>query len=164
MTFWGPADSNAAQINLARMSSILSLGGIEDHTSSLISLPALIPGVFFVAFQTSAIIFPVSYPALSSLQLSVTSLSSLPHSSLFAAPLFPNKNRKDLSQVTAGQQKVSSQDDRMLRSLPAALASTHPTIQRTAQKALPEPKCGQLITLLTTSTSETSVFILSLIL
>ena len=143
---------------------ILSLGRIVDHMSSLISFPALISVVFFVAFQMSAIIFPVSYQATCSLQLSFTSLSSLPRSSLFAAPLFPNKNRKDLSQVTAGQQKVSSQDDMMLRSLPAALASTHHTIQHTAEKASPEPKRSRLITLLTTSSFETSVFILSLIL
>lgn len=81
----------------------------------------------------SAIIFPVSYETPSSLQLSFTSLSSLLRSTLFAAPLFPNKTSKDLSQVTAGQQEVSSQDDTMLCSLPAALGA-HITPYSTQQK------------------------------
>lgn len=88
----------------------------------------------------SAIIFPVSYETPSSLRLSFTSLSSLLRSTLFAAPLFPNKTSKDLSQVTAGQQEVSSQDDTMLCSLPAALASTHHTIQHAAEKNLARAK------------------------
>jgi len=61
---------------------------------------------------------------------SFTSVSSLLRSSLRVAPLFPNKNTKDLSQITAGQQKVSSQDDTMFRSLPASWASTQPTAQQ----------------------------------
>lgn len=122
-----PADSSTALINLARMSAIQSSGRIADHMSSLISFPDLIPVIFFVAFQLSAIISPVSYQAPSSLQFSFTSFSSLPCSSLFATPLFPKKDREDLSQITAGQQKVSPQDDMMPHSLPSALASTHHT-------------------------------------
>lgn len=115
---------------------ILFLAKRVNHMSSPISFPGFTSVAVFVSFQMSAIIFPISHQIPSSLQHSFTLLSSLPHRSLLAereSPLFPNRHRKDLSQVPAGQQKVSSQDDRMLCSLPATLASTHHIIQHRAK-------------------------------
>lgn len=113
------------------ISMILSLARRVDHMSSPISFPALTSVTVFVFFLMSAIIIPVSHQSPSSLQHHL--LSFLPHRSVPAVPLVPNRHRKKLSQVIAGQQKVSSRDDRMLCSLPAPPASTHHIIQHRAK-------------------------------
>lgn len=98
------------------------------------NLPNLLPDSFLSPAQLYLALFPPSWKSPSS-------------------PSPPKQAQKRPLQVTAGQQKVSSQDDRMLCSLPAALASTqHST----------ETKHSQLITFLTTSSFETLFLFFSL--
>lgn len=115
---WGPCGGlqrNTAQINLARTCTILASGRMVDHVSPPISV------VLSVAFQTSAIIFPVSYQAPSSLQLGFASLPAKQSSCSHSLPRGEQKQAAPLLSRPAG---AVTTEPPMLCSPHAAPAST----------------------------------------
>lgn len=120
-----------------------------------ISFPALTSVAVFVFFPMSAIITPVSHQSPSSLQHNFTLLSSLPHRSVPAVPLFPNRHRKTSPRLLLASRKchhrMSGCSVPFLPLWPAHITSFST-----------EPNCSQLIALLTTSSFQTLFLFFSL--